>query len=187
MRWKALYFNSARFILDGPYRRRPADRFGGNQLPNSPLFRDSYLSQRFTILSSGPGFRDRTRVQRYQLKCGFGSGCYYHWLRLSSFSMDSGSPSIANPIVLLKNALRIVATTVLGAFVDRWFIDGPFHRQYGGILFGLVGVALFLPILAGLRWTETRFCRSDQDRKTRPGSPTLSVAGTIVSRPTMSA
>jgi exosortase len=58
------------------------------------------------------------------------------------------------PIVLFKNAVRIVAISTLGAYVDPVFIEGPFHR-YGGLLFSVLGVALFLPALALLYRTET--------------------------------
>jgi exosortase len=60
------------------------------------------------------------------------------------------------PIVLFKNAVRIVAISTLGAYVDRIFIDGPFHHRYGGLLFTAVGVGLFVLVLAGLQKIERR-------------------------------
>jgi exosortase len=60
------------------------------------------------------------------------------------------------PIVLFKNAVRIVVISTLGAFVDRVFIDGPFHHRYGGLLFTVVGVVLFVLVLAGLQKVERR-------------------------------
>ncbi len=60
------------------------------------------------------------------------------------------------PIVILKNAVRIAAIATLGAYVDRDFIDGPFHHQYGGLLFSSVGVVLFVIALAGLQKLERR-------------------------------
>ena len=60
------------------------------------------------------------------------------------------------PIVLFKNAVRIVAISTLGAYVDRAFLDGPFHHQYGGLLFSVVGVTLFVLVLAGLQKIERR-------------------------------
>jgi exosortase len=58
------------------------------------------------------------------------------------------------PIAIIKNAIRIVVITVLGARVDRWFIDGPFHHRYGGIIFSAVAVAIFVLLLAGLQKIE---------------------------------
>ncbi len=64
------------------------------------------------------------------------------------------------PIALFKNAIRIVVITVLGTYVDRVFIDGPFHHRYGGPLFSAVAVALFVLLLAGLQKTEKRLGRA---------------------------
>jgi exosortase len=58
------------------------------------------------------------------------------------------------PIALVKNAVRIVAISMLGAYVDRVFVDGPFHHRYGGLLFTVVGVVLFVAVLAGLQIIE---------------------------------
>jgi exosortase len=60
------------------------------------------------------------------------------------------------PIAIFKNAVRISVTTSLGAFVDRSFIDGPFHHQYGGIVFAPLDLLLFLPALIVLKKLETR-------------------------------
>ena len=60
------------------------------------------------------------------------------------------------PIVLFKNSVRIVVISTLGAYVDRVFLDGPFHHRYGGLLFTVVGVVLFVLVLAGLQKIERR-------------------------------
>jgi exosortase len=60
------------------------------------------------------------------------------------------------PIVLFKNAVRIVVISTLGADVDRVFIDGPLHHRYGGLVFTVVGTALFVLVLAGLQKIEKR-------------------------------
>jgi exosortase len=62
------------------------------------------------------------------------------------------------PIALLKNAIRIVVITVMGARVDRAFFDGPFHHRYGGAIFSLVAVALFVAALASLQRVERGVC-----------------------------
>jgi exosortase len=60
------------------------------------------------------------------------------------------------PIAVLKNAVRIVVISTLGAYVNRTFAEGPFHHQYGGLLFTVVGVTLFVVVLAALQMTEKR-------------------------------
>ena len=58
------------------------------------------------------------------------------------------------PVVLLKNALRIVLITTLAVYVNRIFLDGPFHHRYGGLIFGGLGAVLFFWILFGLQKIE---------------------------------
>jgi exosortase len=60
------------------------------------------------------------------------------------------------PIALFKNAVRIAAISILGAYVDRVFIDGPFHHRYGGLVFSTLGTVLFVLILIGLQNIERR-------------------------------
>lgn len=60
------------------------------------------------------------------------------------------------PIAMFKNAIRIVVTTALGAFVNRSFIDGPFHHQYGGLIFSPLDFLLFVPLLLLLQRIERR-------------------------------
>lgn len=63
------------------------------------------------------------------------------------------------PIAIFKNAVRIVVITTLGAYVNRSFIDGPFHHQYGGIVFGPLDLVLFIPLLIGLQKLDRRALR----------------------------
>ena len=58
------------------------------------------------------------------------------------------------PVVLLKNALRIVLITTLAVYVNRIFLDGPFHHRYGGLIFGGLGAVLFFWVLFGLQKIE---------------------------------
>ena len=51
------------------------------------------------------------------------------------------------PNTILKNAVRIAVTTSLGAFVDRKFMDGPFHHQYGGLVFFPVDFVILVPLV----------------------------------------
>jgi len=58
------------------------------------------------------------------------------------------------PIAIIKNSIRIAAIAFLAARVDRWFIDGPFHHRYGGLVFSAVAVVFFVLLLAGLQKIE---------------------------------
>jgi hypothetical protein len=58
---------------------------------------------------------------------------------------------------MFKNAVRICVTATLAAFVDRAFIDGPFHHVYGGVIFAPLDCVLFIPFLIGLRKLEHKF------------------------------
>ena len=58
------------------------------------------------------------------------------------------------PLAVFKNALRIAAIGGLGARVDRAFIDGPFHHRYGGLVFSVPAVVLFVLILMGIQKLE---------------------------------
>jgi exosortase len=58
------------------------------------------------------------------------------------------------PIALVKNAARIVVIAILGAYVDRIYIDGPLHHKYGGLVFSVLGAILFVLALVGLQHLE---------------------------------
>lgn len=61
----------------------------------------------------------------------------------------------AIPIAVLKNALRVFALTMLGAYVDRGALNGRLHHQ-GGILF----FALALVMTLGIVWVVARLERN---------------------------
>jgi len=54
---------------------------------------------------------------------------------------------ITVPIVLFKNAVRIVAISMLGVYVDRRFFYGTLHR-HGGLPFSLISLAIMGLMLA---------------------------------------
>lgn len=57
------------------------------------------------------------------------------------------------PMAILKNAIRIVALTLLSIHVDPGFLTGQLHHE-GGIVFFLLALALMTPILLLLRGFE---------------------------------
>jgi exosortase len=67
------------------------------------------------------------------------------------------------PVVIFKNAVRIVTISSLGIYVDPSFLHGKLHR-YGGLPFSLVSLAILLPFLLALQKSE-RF-RSESTRGT---------------------
>ena len=59
------------------------------------------------------------------------------------------------PITIFKNAIRIVVLAGLGVYVDQDFLHGDLHHS-GGVLFSLVALAIFLPLLGVLYRLEAR-------------------------------
>ena len=57
------------------------------------------------------------------------------------------------PVTIVKNGIRIVALSLLSIYVHPGFIEGRLHHE-GGVVFFLLGLALFAPILALLRRSE---------------------------------
>jgi exosortase len=59
------------------------------------------------------------------------------------------------PIVIFKNAVRIVTISWLGVYVDQGFLHGRLH-QYGGLPFSLLSLAILAPLLLVLQKSETK-------------------------------
>jgi exosortase len=59
------------------------------------------------------------------------------------------------PVTILKNGIRIVTLSLLAMHVDPGFLDGQLHHE-GGIVFFVLGLLIFAPVLALLRKSETR-------------------------------
>ncbi len=57
------------------------------------------------------------------------------------------------PLMLLKNAIRIVTLSTLALHVNPGFLNGRLHHQ-GGILFFLIAVAMLVPIVVLMRQSE---------------------------------
>lgn len=70
-----------------------------------------------------------------------------NWRRVS-FSL------LTVPVVIFKNAVRIVTLSCLGVYVDAGFLHGRLHR-YGGLPFSFISLAILLPLLFALQKGET--------------------------------
>jgi len=57
------------------------------------------------------------------------------------------------PLAIVKNGVRIVSLSLLASYVDPGFLTGSLHHK-GGIVFFLVSLALFAPIIHLLQRTE---------------------------------
>jgi exosortase len=84
------------------------------------------------------------------------------------------------PIAIFKNAVRIVTISSLGIYVDRGFLYGSLHHQ-GGVLFALIALGMFVPLLFALQRSETR------NRTGRPGSEPRSTGNEGRARQTLGA
>jgi exosortase len=60
----------------------------------------------------------------------------------------------AIPIGIFKNAVRIVTLSYLGVYVNRDYLDGKLHHQYGGLIFSSFSLLLVIPLLLLLRKSE---------------------------------
>ncbi len=66
------------------------------------------------------------------------------------------------PITILKNGMRIVTLSLLGAYVDPRILSSDLHRK-GGIPFFIVALAMLAPILWYLRRSEKGQGRRTKD------------------------
>lgn len=57
------------------------------------------------------------------------------------------------PLVVVKNAIRIVTLSTLAIYIDPGFLTGPLHHR-GGILFFLIGMAVVIGIVMVMQWFE---------------------------------
>ena len=62
---------------------------------------------------------------------------------------------IGVPLMIVKNGIRIVALTLLALYVDPRFLFGRLHH-YGGVVFFLLALLLYVPSLRLLQWSERR-------------------------------
>jgi exosortase len=87
-----------------------------------------------------------------------------NWRRVS-FSL------LTVPVVIFKNAVRIVTISCLGVYVNPGFFEGKLHR-YGGLPFSLISLAILVPVLFALQNGETgtiEHPRSDEEETSGAG------------------
>jgi exosortase len=75
------------------------------------------------------------------------------------------------PIAMIKNAARIVTIAMLGAYVNRIYIDGPLHHKYGGLVFSVLGAILFVLALVGLQRVERWLLTIGKNRSLTVAAP----------------
>lgn len=72
------------------------------------------------------------------------------------------------PVVIFKNAARIVTISWMGIYLNRRFLQGPLH-DYGGIVFSLFDLAIITPIVVALYRSDIhRVSESQVDRRPLP-------------------
>jgi exosortase len=74
---------------------------------------------------------------------------------------------ITIPVVILRNAIRIVTLSGLAVYVSRGFLFGHLHH-YGGLLFSLLDITILAPLLFFLHHSEERGQMSPGTRKALP-------------------
>ena len=70
------------------------------------------------------------------------------------------------PLVVVKNAIRIVTLSILAVYVDPGFLTGPLHYR-GGILFFLIGLAVVIGIVMVMQWFEKRAAAASSTREVK--------------------
>jgi exosortase len=70
------------------------------------------------------------------------------------------------PVMIFKNAVRIVTLSCLGVYVDPSFLHGKLHH-YGGLPFSLISFAILVPLLYALQRGESGG-RRDQSLSPQP-------------------
>ena len=70
------------------------------------------------------------------------------------------------PLVVVKNAIRIVTLSILAVYVDPGFLTGPLHYR-GGILFFLIGLAVVIGIVKVMQRFERRTAAASSTKKVK--------------------
>lgn len=130
------------------------------KLVRTPVFRDGF---RFSL----PGVDIEVATECSGIRSSlslFLSSLLVGYLTLEAGWSRAAFTLLTIPVVIFKNALRIVTISWLGVYVDPGFFHGNLHK-YGGLPFSLVAILILFFVLVALRKTETigskaRFARN---------------------------
>jgi exosortase len=136
------------------------------QLAGIPVFRQGF---RFSIPGLNIEVAEQCSGIRSTLAFFITSLCAGH-LFLRSTCRRVYFSLITIPIVIFKNGVRIVTLSLLSIYVDPGFLTGRLH-QYGGWVFGLLGLAILLPLLLLLQKSEDRAQRKQAQPDVREDGP----------------
>jgi exosortase len=129
--------------------------YGLFKLVGMPVFREGF---RFSL----PGVDIEVAAEcsgiRSSLSLLITSILVGHTLLRSSWSQTVFA-LITIPVVIFKNAVRIVTISWLGVYVDRGFLYGDLH-QYGGLAFSFLGLAILFVVFLALQKSETTLART---------------------------
>jgi len=87
--------------------------------------------------------------------------------------------SLAFPLAIIKNGIRIVTLTLLSIYVDPGFLNGRLHHE-GGFVFFLVALLMVVPMLLLLVRSENR--RRPVSSATKQGKRVAAASATAVSK-----
>jgi exosortase len=131
------------------------------KLAGVPVFREGMF--KFSLPGVTIEVAEQCSGIRSSLSMFIGSLVAGYLILRSSWSRASFA-LLTIPIVIFKNAVRIVTLAWLGIYVDPGFLHGQLHR-YSGLPFSLLALALLAPVLLLLVRTERR----DERRPVRSG------------------
>jgi exosortase len=126
------------------------------KLVGVPVFRDGF---RFSL----PGVDIEVAAECSGIRSSlslFLSSLLVGHLTLESGWSRAAFTLLTIPVVIFKNAVRIVTISWLGVYVDPGFFHGNLHR-YGGLPFSLLAIVILFFVLVALRKTEMLGSRAD--------------------------
>jgi exosortase len=120
------------------------------KLVGIPVFRDGF---KFSL----PGVDIEVAAECSGIRSSlslFLSSLLVGYLMLESGWNRAAFTLLTIPVVIFKNAVRIVTISWLGVYVDPGFLHGNLHK-YGGLPFSLLAIAIMFLVLVALRKAET--------------------------------
>jgi exosortase len=122
------------------------------KLAGVPVFREGMF--RFSLPGVTIEVAEQCSGIRSSLSMFIGSLVAGYLILRSSWSRASFA-LLTIPVVIFKNAVRIVTLAWLGVYVDPGFLHGQLHR-YSGLPFSLLALVLLAPVMLLLVRTERR-------------------------------